>query len=139
MPVLDTSFLIDLDRRRSEAIDALNRLKGTDLIVPAQAATEFIAGYDDPLAALSVLQASFRLVLPDEDLLVMAAQIRQRARDDGKRPAWGDVHIAAATHLSATYIVTADKRHFRALDCRLWDYRNEDSPPDEPGSPETIT
>lgn len=130
MPVLDTSFLSDLQEGRPEARRALARLRGDGtLVVPHQAALEFLSGFADPVQALHFLRQAFRVVHPTDEHLVAGARLRLRQRHAGLRPGWGDVQIATQALLDATYVVTADAADFRALGCRVWNHRLEAAPP----------
>ena len=104
----------------------LHSIGPKDLHVPFQAATEFLAGVEDPVAGLHLLVASYGVVMPTHAHLLEAARL---ARRPGRRPNWGDIHIAAHALLESTYVITANPKDFRALDCMVWDYRNEPAPP----------
>lgn len=129
MPVLDASFLIDLETGNEQAQSALQHLLGQDMIVPGQSALEVMSGNEEPAAALNALRASYRLLLPRDETLVAGARLRLTARREGRRPSGGDVYIAAEAHLHATYVVTANPKDFKALGCAVWDYRKGGMPP----------
>lgn len=129
MPVLDTSFLVDLERGNPVARAALAELAGQDLVVPGHVALEMMAGQDQPLATLGLLRASYRVVLAADEQLAVGAAIRNRIRKAGRRPAWGDLYIAAEATLESTYVVTADARDFKAMGCEVWEYRKGGNPP----------
>lgn len=126
MAVLDTSFLIDLDESVAEALAALKILAQAEILLPFQTASEYLAGVEDPYAALQALEASYTLLRPDSLHLLECARIAHGLR---RRPPWGDIHIAAVAQLEGTYVVTADAKGFRALGCAVWDYRNDAKPP----------
>ena len=132
MPVLDSSFLIDLQHGVPEARRAAAALAGRR-VVPFQAALEFIAGFDDPVLALHALRSAFLVVMPGEAHLLEGAQVRRRARP--KRVGWGDVQVATQAILDGDVVVTANPGDFAALGCKVWDYRAR---PDGPaaGDPE---
>lgn len=131
MPVLDTSLLIDLERRLPVAQDALRRLvaQGGPLWVPAQAAIEFLHGQEDQVRALHRLEESFRLVALDGATILETAYLTRAAQKRGAVPQWPDAQIAAVASLEQTYVVTANPRHFEQLAVPCWDYRTEPKPP----------
>jgi predicted nucleic acid-binding protein len=131
MPVLDTSFLVDLQRGEARARAAADRLGTQVLLVPFQAALEFMSGFADPAQALHLLRSSFDVTLPTEAHLIAGASLRRDMRAQGRRPAWADLHIATEARLAATFVVTADAADFLALGCAVWDYRNEAKPPEQ--------
>ena len=130
MPALDTSFLIDLERKEPRAMAALEGLAGAHLIVPSHAALEVMAGHGEPLGALNSLRQSYTVRMATEQTLAVAAGLRFAARTANRRPGWGDLYIAAEAQLSGTYVVTANPRDFEALGCSVWDYRKNSSPPE---------
>lgn len=132
MPVLDTSFLIDLERRREHALAALERMlrDGEPLLVPAQVAVEYLAGLEDPLAGLYGLEASFAVVPFGRAQLLEAARLARGAMRRGAFPGWGDAQVAALAALERTYVVGADAAHFEALGVPCWDTRTRDGPPE---------
>lgn len=131
MPILDTTFLIDLDRGLDEARTALAWAvdRGEDLVVPAQTATEYISGFDDPVANLSDLERSFRVVPYGRDHIVETARLVRLAYEKGAFPGWADAQIASVAWLEGEPVLTANQDHFRALGCRVWDYRNDPEGP----------
>lgn len=131
MPVLDASFLIDLERRLPVAQDALRRLVASreTLHVPAQAAIEFLHGQEDQVRALHRLEEAFRLVETNRATIMETAFLTRQARRNGFPPQWEDAQIAAVASLEQTFVVTANPRHFEQLAVPCWDYRNEPEPP----------
>lgn len=131
MPVLDTSFLIDLERKREAARAAFERLlaDGAPLLVPAQVAAEYLAGLEDGLAGLHHLEASFAVVPFGRMQLLEAARLARAASDRQAFPGWADAQVAALAALEQTYVVSADRAHFEALGVPCWDYRAEAEPP----------
>lgn len=125
MPVLDTSFLIDLEQGLPAAVRAMGTLDSQPLTVPFQAATEYLAGTEAPESGLDLLQCSYEVSTPTTLHLLAAARLAKGTR----RPQWGDIHIAAVALTLGTYVVTADAADFASLGCRVWDYRNQDKPP----------
>lgn len=127
MPVVDTTFLIDLDHGRDPALAAFHVLleDQADLLVPAQAAIEYLSGFADPVANLRDLERSFHLVEADRQHVLEAAGIAREAIDGGDFPGWPDARIAATAILEGEEILTADPDDFRVFGCEVWDYRNE--------------
>jgi predicted nucleic acid-binding protein len=129
MPVLDTNFLILLARGDPKAKAAARRLTGLDLIVPAQAAMEYLCGIEDPVAELQGLRESFRLIHTTDEVVLEAVRLRMARRPGPTKPNWGDLHIAAVAALGGTYVVTTNKRHFTQLDVPAWHFVDEADPP----------
>ncbi len=129
MPVLDASFLIDLEHNVKSAHAALRRLGSKELVVPGQAALELMSGRNEPIGILQALRRGYRVLLARDETLIAAARIRAALVGKGKRPTWGDIYIAAETQVQGTYVVTADARDFEAMGCSVWDYRNHAEPP----------
>lgn len=107
---------------------ALGMVENEDLLVPYQTACEYLAGMEDPVAELQGLAASYTLVAPTAAHVLEVAQLVRRI--GGRRPRWGDVHIAAAAHLEGTYVLTANPKDFAVLGCRVWDYRKRAKAPE---------
>lgn len=131
MPVLDASFLIDLERRRPRAVAAFERLvaAGEPLLVPAQVAAEYLAGLKDEVAGLHQLESAFAVVPFGRIQLLEAARLARAAHRRGAFPGWGDVQVAALAAIEGTYVVSADRAHFAALGVPCWDPRTQGSPP----------
>jgi predicted nucleic acid-binding protein len=129
MPVLDASFLIDLQQAHPRAVLALERLAGLPLVVPMAAAKEFVAGFDEPLAPLTSLRQHYTLAAEGVEQAVVAARTFRRMRKAGRRTTWNDATIAAYAELEGTYVVTADVRDFAAMGNQVWDYRKQPNPP----------
>lgn len=125
MAILDTSFLIDLQNQEEYAIATLERLKtdGDRLHVAAQAAIEYLAGLQDPMAGMRKLEESFHLVLVDRETIIEAARISRDARGRGKTAPWTDVQIAATALLGDDTVVTSDEAVFESLGCRVINHR----------------
>jgi predicted nucleic acid-binding protein len=128
MPVLDSSFLIDAQNGLAAAKKALETIQDERLLVPYQAALEFVSGFQDQVAGLRVIRENFELLLPDEDQLLEAATMFRRAATNGKRMSWADLHIAAVAKLEDDVLLTADARAMRSTGVRVWDYRNAPRP-----------
>ena len=131
MPVLDTSFLIDVERRRDNAINAYEKLihGGQPLLIPAQVATEYLTGLDDEIAGLHQLELAFAVVPFGRIQVLEAARLAKLAHRGGEFPGWGDAQVAALAAIEQTYVVSADTKHYEAFGVPCWDYRTQDEPP----------
>lgn len=131
MPVLDTSFLIDVERKRKPALAVYEILatRAEPLLVPAQVATEYLVGLDDEVAGLHQLEISFAVVPFGRIQLLEAAKLARAAHRRGAFPGWAYAQVAALAILENTYVVSADSSHFEALGVPCWDHRNERGPP----------
>lgn len=97
--------------------------------VPAQAATEYVAGFEDPAANLRDLDRSYGISPYGREQILETARLAREAFSAGSFPGWADLHVAAAAVLDDEVVVTADPGHFEGLPCRVWDYRSDPSPP----------
>lgn len=133
MVVLDASFLIDLERGLAAATAAMEAMveRGDPMRVPAQAAAEYIAGFDDTVANLRDLERSYIVVGYDRTHILGTARTAREAIAAGTFPGWTDAQIAATALLSGEPIATGNPDHFRGLGCLVWDYRRDDAPPDD--------
>lgn len=128
MPVLDATYLVDLQRIPDAMAPVVDRLveraadRIEDLLVPYPAAVEFASGAKDPAEAFRLLESSYDVVPLTRDLAVEAARIGRDARAAGHRPGWHDVEIAAVARHHGMEVVTRNVRHFAPLGCRVWDY-----------------
>lgn len=131
MVVLDASFLIDLDRGLEAATAAMEAMvdSGDPMRVPAQAAAEYLAGFDDPVANLRDLEQSYVVVGYDRTHILETARTARESIAAGTFPGWTDAQVAATAVLSGEPIATGDPDHFRALGCVVWDYRRDAGPP----------
>ncbi|MGQ0535361.1 MAG: type II toxin-antitoxin system VapC family toxin [Methanobacteriota archaeon] len=131
MPVVDATFLVDLERGLPAATAVLERLaSGPDrLVVPAQAAAEFATGQEDAVAALADLESMFEIVPFGRPELCECARLAREALGRGSSPGWADLQVAATAVLESMPVLTADAPAFRALGCAVWDYRNDAEPP----------
>lgn len=133
--ILDASFLIDLERGVDGALAALHTIveDREPMRVPAQAASEYITGTEDPVANLNDLEQSYTILDHGRAHILETAQVAARGISEGTFPGWADAQIAAAAVLFGEEILTSDPRHFEELGCRVWDYRNEARHPDDEG------
>lgn len=129
MPVLDTNILIRLSTEDSAATDALERIAPERPVVPAQVAVEFLTGIDDVPQGLDWLEQAFTVAHTDRDTVILAAQMRAAQIRKKHRPRTADLWIGAHALRLGTYVVTTNKRHFRALDVPAWHYDKEPDPP----------
>lgn len=132
MPVLDTSVLVRVSHGDEPGIAALARLRqdGLQLVVPAMAAIEFLAGVEDGPAALHRLKDSFEVAHTTDTLLLQAAATMQAFFEErrGALP-WGDAVIGAEALLRDTYVVSTNARDFERLGVPVWNYEREKTPP----------
>jgi predicted nucleic acid-binding protein len=124
VPVLDTTALVDADRRGAAVAKVVESRHeaGDDAVVPIQAAIEYCAGRDDPAAGLRALRASFAIVPCDEEIGLEAARLARAALEAGRFPGWADVQIAATAKRLGMAVVTRDARHFEALGIEVLTY-----------------
>lgn len=126
MAVLDTSFLIDLDRRHSGAVDVLRDLveREANLLVPFIVGLQFAAGHKDSALAWARLRDDYTVV---EFTPEMAEEATPLARALGRRgvfPGWSDFLIAATALHYGEPLATADGRAFPSVPgLRLVRYR----------------
>lgn len=139
MAILDASFLIDLEQGRDPAVAALDQMfeEETPVRVPAQAAAEYVAGFEDPVANLHDIERSYHVVDYGREQILETARLAEEAFSEGVFPGWADIQVAAQAVLSGEPVVTADPGHFEGLDCRVWAYRDDASPPAGSGEPDS--
>jgi predicted nucleic acid-binding protein len=99
------------------------------LIVPAQAAFEYLLGVDDPEAAMADLDASFHVEHPDGLVLDAAVALARHLLQQGAKQKRGDVWIAAHALVRGDYVVSLNKRHFHQMGVPCWHYGEERQPP----------
>ncbi|MHB8585294.1 MAG: type II toxin-antitoxin system VapC family toxin [Thermoplasmatota archaeon] len=129
--VIDTAFLIDLQRTPERAEEIVRRLvaKDQDLVVPVQAAVEFAVGFAGPNAAFDVLVDGYRLMAFDEPVAREAARLGQMAAAEGIRVPWADLQIAATASWLGTFVVTRNLGRFREpLGVPVGDYQHDPIP-----------
>jgi tRNA(fMet)-specific endonuclease VapC len=122
MPILDTSFLVDLMRGRKEALKTLSELeeRGVPLCTTPITALELYRGAHlsanpekNLEAAKKILASLIVLPLNDEACIVFGA-LSARLRSEGKRIGEFDEVIAAIALDSIREVVTRDV-HFREV------------------------
>ncbi len=127
MVVLDASFLIDLEHGHDGALAAFHAMVEDQMPmrIPAQAAAEYIAGFEDPVANLNDLEQTYEVVAQDRARILETARLARASISTGDFPGWTDVQIAASAVLGNEPIATADSGDFTPFGCDVWDYRNE--------------
>jgi len=108
---------------------------GDALRVPAKAAAEYVAGFEDPVANLHDLEQSYELVTPSREHVLETARVAREGFRAGAFPGWADTQIAATAILYDEEIATANPGHFDGLGCEVWPYRDEVRSPNEGGEP----
>ncbi len=125
MPVIDASFLLDLEHGRPDAHRTLKAYPEEEWIVPYQAALEYLVGVDDTIPAMRALESGYRIVHSNREILLEAARLFIVSERKGRRPSWSDLHIAAVAALLQMPIVTADARAFGSMEIQTHLYRDE--------------
>lgn len=127
MAILDTTLLVDLQHGETAAQAALHVLEdGPErLVVPAQAAVEYLAGMKDPVAGLNDIERSFELTPFIREHILEAARLGREGLQEGSFEGWADTQIAATAQLMGEEVVTANPGDFESAGCEVWDYRNE--------------
>lgn len=117
MSVLDSTFLIDLNREESNAVDVLQELRGRGrpLRVPAVVMMEVATGEEEPEEAASELESSFLIQPFTPDLAVVGATVARNLFEQGVFPGWTDVMIAATALHFGEELVSRNERHFRRV------------------------
>lgn len=134
MPVLDTTYLIDLKRQPDRVQHVTDRLarelrEGGSVLLPVQAAIEYAAGETDSNEALTALAASYEIRTVDEAVARTAAAAARRLVAERRPVPWSDLAIAAIALHEGTYVVTRNRRHLHDdLGARVWDYAREREP-----------
>lgn len=125
--ILDVSFLIDLEKGSDPALAALHWMaeEQEPIRVPAPAATEYIAGFADPVANLHDLERSYELLETDRAQILEGARLAREAFASGSFPGWMDLQIGAAAVLYDEEVATGNPDHFDGLGCDVWAYRDE--------------
>ena len=130
MPILDASFMIDVQRDVPGAVAILNAMVDADeeLLVPAQVAIEFMAGVPDATHAWKRITAAFSILDLDREQMIAAAELGRTTRAEGTFAGWADVQIAAAARMQSTWVLTADGTDFARMRVDHWDYRRGKGP-----------
>lgn len=124
MPVLDATFLIDLDRDPERHRVFLRELAegSEELVVPVQAAIEFTAGLKDPAEGLRKVLTRFTLAPADEAVALEAARLAKASFMEGSFPGWPDIQVAATARRLGMSVVTSNRAHFEPLGIEVVPY-----------------
>lgn len=116
MPLLDTTFLIDLDRKPKKHESQFEKWaqQGEDPVVPAQAAIEFSTGEANPAAALHDLRTSFWIV-PLTRISNWKRPDSANGRSKTEYSPVADLQIAATARTLGMDVVTLKVDHFKSL------------------------
>lgn len=129
MPVIDTTFLIDLELGVDQAKSCLQGLQGQTLVVPAVVAVEYLTLSADPEDDLAQLRRGYSMPEGKDAWILVAAALRRDLHAQGAKIRIPDLWIAAWARLLKTYVVTANARHYRAMGVSAWHYPTERKPP----------
>lgn len=112
MAVLDTSFLIALDRGETRAQDLLRRLNedGEPLLVPAAVRVEYLCGLREETRerAARLLDRATGLAPMDPTTVDRAVLLQAELMAQGRRLGWHDLQVAAMAMQSHDVLVTKD-------------------------------
>lgn len=111
--VLDTTFLIDVERRRAGAVDVLESLRtqGATLRVPAAAWMEFLYGLSPRrrAAAVTELEASTTFEAFTVELANLGLRLQAEMADGETSLRWHDIHVAATALHHNEELVSNDR------------------------------
>jgi len=115
--ILDSTFLIDLDRNVPAATNLLGNLLqwGRPLRIPSVVLMEVAAGAKDPAKAAADLRGAFLVHPFDEALAEEGARQASHLLRRGRFPGWTDIVIAVTALQLGEELVTRDERHFRTF------------------------
>lgn len=118
MPVLDTSFLIDVEHGVTAAVERLKELaeRRQPLLVPAIVALEFAAGSKDPRRAWEVFRQAYVVVDLTDALAERASLLARTAVRKGVFPGWSDTQVAATALERGEPVLTRDGKSMRAFE-----------------------
>lgn len=125
MPVIDASFLLDLEHGRPDAHRTLKEYPDDEWIVPYQAALEYMVGVEDSIPALRALESGYRIVHSTHEILLEASRLFIVCERQDRRPSWADLHVAAVAAHYQMSVVTADARAFGSMGIQTRLYREE--------------
>lgn len=114
MAALDTSFLVDVDRRVPAAVGLLESMvaSGEALIVPAAAALELARGAVDPALAWARLADACTVVGYTDGMAEEHAALARSLERRGRFPGMADFLIATTALSFDERLVAADARAF---------------------------
>lgn len=115
MAVLDTNFLVALERGEARAVDWLGEHRDQEHFVPDFVAVEYLTGHSAQEEALDVLDASFTIAHGNLAWIRSSVVLRKALRKKGLRFRSPDFWIAAWAHHLQTSVVTRNARHFEGL------------------------
>ncbi len=121
--VVDTSFLVDVNRGHDGAVDALDEASadGELLILPTVVVAEYLTGSTDPPRALEMLRAAGEIVELTIRDAVEAGTISRKTRADGRFPGWSDVLIGGtARNRGDVPVLTGNPEHFPENETRTY-------------------
>lgn len=121
--VLDSSVLIDIERKNEEALELIEDMSSNDeeLIISAVTVSEILTGTyyrggRESLAVAKTLLAQFRLVPLDAEVADKTAQYVAFLLRNGSPVDFKDVAIAATfTVTKSDFLITQNKKHFDIL------------------------
>lgn len=119
--ILETTFLIDLERERLKeergpARGFLERHGDDRLVVTPTVVGELAAGFeDDGSERLGRFLAPFRVLEIDRDVCWHYSRIYRHLRDNGVLIAANDTWIAATARAYDIAVVTSKEKHFRRV------------------------
>lgn len=118
LPVLDTSFLIDVEHEVPAAVRRMKEIleQGQPMLVPVIVAVEFAAGSRDPARAWETFRESYLLIDFTEALAERASMLAWTALRKGSFPGWSDTQVAATALEHGEPVVTRDGKAMDAFD-----------------------
>lgn len=121
--VLDTTFLVDLEREVAGARDLFEEFveRGERFVVPTVVAAEYLGGSRDPEADRERLEASVSVLDFTLDDALAAAAVGRETLARGDFPGWTDALIAGfARNRGDLPVVTANPEHFPLTETVDW-------------------
>ncbi len=113
MAVLDTSFLIALDRREpgAQALMTQMQQEGAAVTVPAAVWLEYLVGVAPRVRELAanILSRAAEIVPFDQDLADRAVLLQDELLRSGRRLGWHDLQVAATALHRHDALVTLDQ------------------------------
>lgn len=113
MPVLDTSFLIAVERREPDAQDLMNQFQeaGDLLCVPTAVWVEYLTGVTPRVRAqaANILARATEVVAFDETVADRAILLQDELMRTGRRLGWHDLQVAATALHRHDALATRDE------------------------------